>query len=299
MIDVLIIDDDSVDRQIIRIALADSQLQTRICEACTAADCFRILAEKPFDCLVLDYQLPDMDGIDVLRQLAQFTGPTSPAVVMLTGSGNEKVAVDAMKLGIRDYLVKGQFTPEDLEESVRKAVEEQHRQNADDLERQRVRQLALADALTGLGNRNLLDDRLDHALKLAQRNRGFVGVMLLDLNGFKQINDTHGHQAGDTVLIEVAQRLKDSTRESDTVARLGGDEFVIVMEADSSPVGAGIIAERIRLALSRPIEFEGSILWIGASIGIACYPNDAGDRVALLRAADAAMYRHKHKVRIG
>lgn len=157
------------------------------------------------------------------------------------------------------------------------------------------------DSLTGPPNRALLYDRLDHALATATRTGTAVGVLFLDLDGFKNVNDALGHHAGDQLLAHTATRLSATVRAGDTVARFGGDEFVIVCE--NLPVGPdaaasarelGAIAERIRRALARPIHLAGQETTIGASIGVAISA-DGTDADSLLRAADRAMYEAKRQ----
>jgi two-component system CheB/CheR fusion protein len=168
-----------------------------------------------------------------------------------------------------------------------------------------VRILAQHDALTGLPNRRLMNDRLAQAIAQARRNQEMVGLLLIDLDDFKPINDEHGHRAGDEVLRIVALRLKECVREADTVARYGGDEFVVVLSSVNRPRDAGLVAEKILDALSEPIP----ALWvsqhgsrapsvqIGCSIGISMFPQDATQPDALIRRADAAMYVAKGRGR--
>lgn len=167
-----------------------------------------------------------------------------------------------------------------------------------------VRILAQHDALTGLPNRRLMNDRLAQAIAQAKRNQEMVGLLLIDLDNFKPINDAHGHRAGDEVLRVVALRLKECVREVDTVARYGGDEFIIVLSANR-PRDAGLVAEKVIAALSQPIP----ALWvsqhgrlpadvhIGCSVGISMFPQDATQPDALIRAADGAMYIAKSRGR--
>ncbi|MBL8383087.1 MAG: diguanylate cyclase [Burkholderiales bacterium] len=163
----------------------------------------------------------------------------------------------------------------------------------------RVAFLAHHDQLTGLPNRILLADRLRVALAQAARNRMLCGLMFLDLDRFKLINDTLGHAIGDELLIEVSRRLKASVRDSDTVARLGGDEFVVVLPALKTVDDAETVARKILASLGAPYELSGHPVRTSPSIGIALYPTDAADGDALLKAADAAMYEAKQTGRNG
>ncbi|MGQ0545429.1 MAG: diguanylate cyclase domain-containing protein [Betaproteobacteria bacterium] len=156
-----------------------------------------------------------------------------------------------------------------------------------------VRFLAYHDSLTGLPNRRLLDDRLAQAIHLAQRRDRKLAVMLVDLDEFKQVNDSLGHRAGDAVLREVARRLALCVRRADTLARHGGDEFVLVMSDVQAEADCKLVAEKVLRSLAAEFRVEGRALALGASIGISLFPTDAGDGDGLLRNADAAMYRAK------
>ncbi|CDG84108.1 sensor domain-containing protein [Janthinobacterium agaricidamnosum] len=149
------------------------------------------------------------------------------------------------------------------------------------------------DALTGLANRNLLWDRLDQALHVAQRKKSLVATILLDLNKFKFINDTMGHDVGDEVLRVVAKRLQASVRDSDTVARLSGDEFVLVLADQPSLRFTLRMVERVRISLSKPIIYEDQEIPVGAALGVSVFPHDGANAYELMRAADVAMYHSK------
>lgn len=157
----------------------------------------------------------------------------------------------------------------------------------------RMERLAQYDSLTNLPNRNLLYDRLATTLTAARRyGRGFA-LLFVDLDGFKPINDTYGHDIGDAVLREVAQRLRGNMREADTVSRHGGDEFVILSPEINGAEGAGTLADKIVATLARPIVINALSLQVTASVGIALYPDHGNDIDTLIRVADAAMYRAK------
>jgi diguanylate cyclase (GGDEF)-like protein/hemerythrin-like metal-binding protein len=153
--------------------------------------------------------------------------------------------------------------------------------------------LAFLDSLTGLPNRALFLDRLRETLSQARRDGRVFGVMMCDLDGFKKVNDTLGHEAGDSLLQTVAQRLEGAVRESDTVARQGGDEFAVILSRVATRSDAAIVAERIVRAFDAPIDVEGTPCKVGISIGIAAYPEDGMNMDALIGRADAAMYESK------
>jgi len=158
---------------------------------------------------------------------------------------------------------------------------------------QRLEQLALYDALTGLPNRLLFFERMSQLLALAKRNKNILAVLYMDLDRFKTINDTLGHEVGDALLAQVSQRMKTSIRSSDTVARMGGDEFIGVCGFITAPGDAATVAEKIIKILSEPFFIKGNECSIGVSVGISLYPQDGDDAESLVSKADTAMYRVK------
>jgi diguanylate cyclase (GGDEF)-like protein len=157
----------------------------------------------------------------------------------------------------------------------------------------RIEFLARHDVLTELPNRALFEDRLNIALAQAARSGARVALLMIDLDGFKAINDTLGHAAGDAVLIEMATRLRACIRPGDTVARLGGDEFVIIIPDSRRAAAADLVAVRVLEALAAPIQLETESRSITCSIGIAVHPDNTAEHQSLLRHADAAMYMAK------
>ncbi|HEY6095227.1 MAG TPA: EAL domain-containing protein [Gallionellaceae bacterium] len=163
-----------------------------------------------------------------------------------------------------------------------------HKQNEE-----RLTYLANHDTLTGLPNRHLLLDRLESAIGLASRSKQAVGVLFLDLDNFKWVNDSLGHTSGDKLLVAVAQRLKDMVRTSDTVARLGGDEFIVLLAQAGGDADISQVAGKIIAALAQPLDLSGYDFHVTTSMGISIYPGDGDDAATLLKHADAAMYAAK------
>ncbi len=157
----------------------------------------------------------------------------------------------------------------------------------------RTEHLALHDALTGLPNRRLLEDRMTNMLERAERNRTRAAILVVDLDGFKQINDTHGHAVGDEFLREIALRLGKVVRKADTLARSGGDEFTVLVSDILQPNGARILAQKLQTELDRPITVRQLQLCLSGSIGVAVYPEDGETADSLCSRADADMYRAK------
>jgi len=160
-------------------------------------------------------------------------------------------------------------------------------------EQQELYDLATHDALTRLPNRFFFSERFRHALARAKRDGHLVGLLYLDLDRFKPVNDSLGHKCGDRLLQAVAGRIKRSVREGDTIARLGGDEFAVILEHLSRPRDAAATARKLLHALARPVLLDGHKATVTASIGIAVYPLDGDDVEILFKRADSAMYRAK------
>ncbi|HZQ38235.1 MAG TPA: diguanylate cyclase, partial [Dehalococcoidia bacterium] len=233
-----------------------------------------------------DFELTDDGGLPVLREslpdrrAANGKQADETLVCARPRDGGEGRWLLLKSTAIRDEDERMQF-------AVNVITDVTERRRAEQLERQ-----ALTDSLTGLPNRRLVDDRLQQAIFVAQRNRGSLALLFIDLNRFKTVNDTYGHAAGDQLLQEVSGRLQESLRQTDTVARLGGDEFTAILPG-ARPPGAAAAAEKILTSLDRPFIIGGQLLSVGASIGIAFYPDDADDAATLTRHADLAMYAAK------
>ena len=162
---------------------------------------------------------------------------------------------------------------------------------------ERLEQLAQFDPVTGLANRNLLRERLEHAIAQSRRRSRGAGVLYVDLDRFKLVNDTHGHHVGDELLRHVGRRLQDCVRRDDTVSRLGGDEFAVVIADLARPDDAALVAQKILDAFTAPFDLDGRETFITASIGVATFPNDGESAEALLKCGDIAMYRAKESAR--
>jgi diguanylate cyclase (GGDEF)-like protein/PAS domain S-box-containing protein len=195
-------------------------------------------------------------------------------------------------LVVKSYNVEDRYTVEDVE-----LLQFVANQVAPVIERKQMeawlQHIARHDTLTDLPNRELFHDRLQASLRWAERNPTLLALLYLDLDKFKQVNDSLGHPVGDLLLQEVARRLKQCVRESDTIGRVGGDEFLVLLNGISRSECASQVAEKIRVALDRPFDLAGHLVHVPPSIGIALYPEHAEDYTQLIRHADEAMYEAK------
>lgn len=287
IIKLLLVEDNDVDAHLTQDILAEWSIeQFDITHVTRLSEAFAHLARNRYDAILLDLSLPDAYGLPTLKQV-QAISPTIP-IIVLSGVSDQALSLQAVQQGAQDYLVKGQGHPEMLARSIRYAIE---RKRAEE----RMTYLAQYDQLTGLVNRTLFRDRLIQAMARSKRLQRPLGLMLLDLDRFKAVNDTMGHDVGDLLLKSVADRLKLCVREVDTVARMGGDEFTIILEGCSAEQDITVVAQRITESLGEPFELGPHCPSIGVSIGITIYPSDDHDIDDLLKHADAAMYRAKQK----
>ena len=280
----LLVDDSSADETLVVRALAGSFRVVHERVASPAA-LNEALDRQRWDVLVASFTLaafPPIAIVDCLRQR-----DADLPCLFISSIAGEEAAVAAMRTGARDYILKSAIDrlPAAVAREVGEAGARRERRRVE----QRLAHLAYHDALTDLPNRLLLQDRLAQALPAASRANSALALLLLDLNGFKKINDTLGHHAGDRVLQCVASRIRGILRGADTVARLGGDEFAVVLPATDID-GALLTAQRILQEIEQPCVIEQQALSVRASLGIVSFPEHGRSAGTLLERADVAMY---------
>ena len=313
---VLFADDDDGVRAMMRAVLRKLDLDVTL--ASDGIEALALFRQTPHDMVLLDVGMPGLDGFQVCEALRREAGELLP-IVMVTGMDDLASIERAYEAGATDFFAKplnwtllghslrhlirnhqGQLELKAAETRIQQLADSLHhanlelRQANDELQRH-----AFEDPLCGLPNRALFNDRLHHALQRHARHMAAkatparLAVMFIDLDGFKPINDSFGHAAGDEVLRDVARRLRNVVRESDTLARLGGDEFVTLVEAPDAGVDATLLGQRIIDALRRPFPIGDCKVVLSCSIGIVVYPDQEPIGQRLLARADAAMYAAK------
>jgi diguanylate cyclase (GGDEF)-like protein len=291
-VSVLLVEDSRTDAVLVSESLHHSTAAAfTVAVEGTLASALAYLVSEPVDVAVIDLTLPDSDGLQTFAAL-QEAAPELP-IVVLTGATDAEIGLAAVEAGAEEFLVKGELRGDRLARILLYSME-RHR---------RFRSGAFHDGLTGLANRDLLSDRLRLALARAVRDRHHVGVLFVDLDGFKAVNDSLGHAAGDLLLMGVADRFRATLRPSDTLARIGGDEFVAVIDGLPDGSAARRAAERLLAALETEfvLEPDGRAASVRASIGGAVTVPPTGEEgqrtdalaTRLLQAADEAMYRVK------
>jgi diguanylate cyclase (GGDEF)-like protein len=291
LLKILICDDDPADRKLVRAYLR--QIDDReivLLEAGRRDEIQNALDKGRIDLVFMDIQMPEKSGMDWLAEIVEKR--TAP-VVMLTGSGNEEIAVQSLQEGAVGYLPKSKLSTEKLAETIDGALKgwrqiQQSRANREELER-----LANFDSLTGLLNRGAILRKLGEQIKHANRYREELSLDMLDIDHFKEVNDQYGHLTGDDVLEQVAVLLRQTIRDADTVGRYGGEEFIIILPKTGLS-SALIVAERVRntIEASEMKDSEGNMFGITVSQGISIY-TPGEDEYSLISRADNALYKAK------
>lgn len=247
------------------------------------------LEERQWDIVFGDYTIPGFSGTAALSLIRE-RGFDMP-FIFISGTIGEDIAVSMMHAGAQDYIMKGNLVRllPAVQRELRDAATRRERKEAQD----RISYLAHHDVLTGLANRARFVERLAESVSRARARRTQVGVAFIDIDRFKNVNDSLGHAAGDQLLKAVADRLQQCMRRDDIVARLSGDEFTVLLADIGSPEVAERVARKILNALALPVRMRGRDLYVSASIGVALFPQDAGDAESLISHADMAMYRAK------
>jgi diguanylate cyclase (GGDEF)-like protein len=243
----------------------------------TVTEAADLLHQRRFDAIVIDFDDASKGvGFDLAQLLGLFL--FVPTVALVDRFAPE-VATQLVQFGAQDTLVKSELGDRRLMVAINCAISRAH--------------MAHFDTLTGLPNRALMFDRLNHAITQTRRYGNQLALLFIDLDRFKFVNDTMGHEAGDTVLKTVAGRIRGCLRESDTVARLGGDEFIALVSNLEQTVSAATVAAKIVEQVSEPVMVAGDAATVSPSIGIAMFPEDSESSDELIRLADAAMYQAK------
>ena len=262
-------------------------------EAADGASALATVAAHAHDVVITDLNMPGIDGFQVLSE----TRRTAPGVevIILTGAHAADIgaAVRALRMGAHDYLTKPPESPEEVVLTVERAIEKQQLRETNRRLLEQLEALSLTDALTGVPNRRSYEAALEREIARAQRHQHALSLALLDIDHFKRVNDTYGHQNGDEVLKSFARTVTRVLRKGDSLYRYGGEEFVVLLpHADA--VGAGIAARRIIGAVAAaPIQLGATTLAVTASAGVACLDPSMGDGLALVGRADAALYEAK------
>lgn len=315
----LIIDDSPEDQELyIRLLKKYDDCILQMFTADTGEDGLEMYFREKPACILLDYNLPDMNGLEVLQALSKHVLTNKVAVIMLTGEGDESIAVEAMKSGALDYLIKGKVNSNSLRQSIFYSMEKARMKH--EIERQRIEleqrneeldklvvQLQAAkeelytqatkDALTGINNRRQIIKRLEEEFSSSRRYNYPLSISMIDLDRFKQINDTYGHLTGDIVLVRFSKLMVKELRSEDIVGRLGGDEFMVISphtHAKDTAIGL----ERIRKKFSEILfKSDKGAFNTAATFGVSQLNPDYETIDDFIESADKALYKAKEQGR--
>ncbi len=294
---VMIVDDHAVTIKVLEALLQDAGY-TRFVTTTQSTQALELLAKEKPDVVLLDINMPEVTGFDILTSMRTESAFQHTPVIILTSAEDAETKLQALRLGANDFLAK----PVDASEltlRLRNTLAAKAYQD----------RLAYYDALTGLPNRQTFMERLDGALEWAKNSGKFSGVLHVNLDRFKQINDSYGHSIGDALLKTVAERLAKSIRIRDFVARpsddariaslsrIGGDEFAVLLSELSSEEDAAQVARRVLAVLAKPFKHGNEEFFLTSSIGIALFPSDSTDKETLLKHAAIAMSHAKESGR--
>jgi two-component system, cell cycle response regulator len=288
---VLVVDDSRLVRLMVLAILRRGGYEAD--EADCGAAGLGMLARKTYDVVITDLKMPGMDGFDVLSGVKRIA--PNVEVVVLTGTHAQDVtcAIKALRLGAHDFLSKPPTSPDAVLLTIERAVEKKRLKDANQRLLTELENLSRTDALTGVSNRRSFDEALGKEFTRARRHGHGLGVVMLDIDHFKVVNDTYGHPGGDQVLRAFAGIIASVLREGDTLFRFGGEEFVVLLP-HTEREGALCAAQRIVAAVaSAPIRMGGDLINITTSAGVGYLEKSTRDGVELLGKADAALYEAK------
>lgn len=290
---ILLVDDDDVDRALVTRTLKKGGLHATITEAVSVDTGLKLYRKHKYDIILLDYRMPKRDGIEMMVEIRNESGISDTAIVMMSSSEDEELALECIRAGAQDFITKSDVS----ETRLRRAL--LHATTRFDLEEQlhntyqKVKELAETDSLTGLANRYVFDESLKLSIDNNRRNDFKMALLLFDLDNFKLINDNFGHDIGDLLLKKVVKRIKSCLRGNELFARLGGDEFAITLNNVKADESASLVARRILNIMHKPVDIASVSINMTTSIGIALHPDNAQTSEELFKYADIAMYRAK------
>jgi diguanylate cyclase (GGDEF)-like protein len=292
---ILVADDSAISRKLVELTLSDRRYSLTFAKS--GRETLRLFAEHHPDLLIADWTMPDLTGVEICRHIRSRPRGSYTYIILLTGKSEKQSVVEGLAAGADDYLTKP-FHHQELMARVGVGLRIIDLQREIEGQNILLKELALTDALTSLPNRRAVEDWATRQLSGAARHGFSFWVVLADLDHFKNVNDIHGHDAGDTVLKAFSGILKRNSRHSDICGRFGGEEFLLVL-THTTEENAKRVIERVRAELeAMQFNFDGNILKVTASFGLAgFFGTSAPDFNRLVGQADAALYSAKRQGR--
>ncbi len=285
---ILLVDDDDVDREKIRRLMSRTQLEYQLDEVSSGVDALNLMANQHYDCILMDHYLRDSLGTDLLPMLRKYSVTPCP-VIMVTGCSNERGVVEAMRDGVYDYLSKTNLHVQQLRTAIEGGLLWASRQVDHMPSDTQQQHMPLFDGLTDLAGRPLFFDRLDQAVHAYQRGNLPFAVLAIDLNLFREVNESLGMAVGDQVLAQIGQRIKLMARRSDTFARLGGDDFAGILMGVATQGDVMTLVNKMSHEVRKPVVVDGRQINVSVSIGACLCPAHGMDSQALMSRAQQAL----------
>jgi len=290
---ILIVDDDQVDRTHIKRMMRRIDSGNTITEVEDVDSALSMLIEQNFDIVLLDYTMPKKNGLELLKEIQEQHSEKHSAIIMMSASEEEELALSCLKAGAHDFIIKSDITGYRLRRAILAAQARFDMESKLKESYEKVKQLAEQDNLTKLANRYFFDESLKLTIANNERQKHKTALLLFDLDHFKYVNDTHGHDVGDILLQKVVHRIHTCLRGNEVFSRLGGDEFAIILNHLDRIGDAEKVSLRILNVLIKPFFINDAQISMAASIGISIYPDNANDASDLFKRADIAMYKAK------
>lgn len=283
---VLLVEDNPTDQQIIRDCVERAMPHAVLTVRSDCNDLAQLLGASTVDCVLLDNNLPTASGLGVLNAFKRSARNHYPPIVMLTGSGDENVAVEAMKLGAADYLSKNELSPENLMRAIRAAIDNHRLQAQQNKYYDNLARLSMVDAQTGLRNRAAFEDRLEHLVDSCKRYERTFALLVLDMT---QIEPDDAPVACDAYMPEAAHRFRSILRNCDLAFRLDKNRFAALIETSGKDPAVEELASRASEVMSAPIQSKHLSARFQLTMGAAYYPESAWDSTGLISAANRAL----------
>jgi len=290
----LIVDDDQVDRTHIKRIMRRNDPLCEISEVEDVDSALAVLSNQEFDAILVDYNMPRKNGLELIDAVKSENLLKASAIIMMSTSEEEELAMQCLQAGAQDFMAKSDITGYRLRRAILNAKARFDMESKLKSSYQKVKQLAEQDNLTKLANRYFFDESLKTIINNNKRQKYKTALILFDLDHFKYVNDTHGHDVGDKLLKEVVKRINTCLRGTEVFARLGGDEFAIILNHLDKVDEAEKVALRILTLMKSPFEIGNAFINMGASIGIVIFPDNALTSSDLFKRADMAMYKAKN-----
>lgn len=294
---VLIVDDDAIERMAIKRELKKQIGSHTITDIDNAYAALEAIENQQFDILLLDYKMPLLNGLEFILKVKHLPKSNDIAIVIISNYSDEETMLECINAGAQDFLLKEEVNASRLSRAMLQARKRFELEQKLYDSYQQVKRLAEHDNLTGLSNRYHFEESLRRALESWKRTRDKVAVLLFDLDHFKKINDNFGHEAGDKLLQQVADRVQHSLRTEELFARLGGDEFALIIEDIQFIHQVKMISSRIMSTFKQPFDVNGTEVYCSGSMGISICPVNGEAVNELIKYADIAMYRAKNSGR--